>query len=895
MSKFSYRKNQLYFIRRSLNLLINIGFVAILLLVALCIFFGIRLTLDYVLSFEGYLGDIISAAVSILIFVLPLTGSIRISLVNRLNRFKQRTYIYLCTRKFVILSNGIQNYNQNHWRCKPNQSKVITNAVKILKSKRQGIFAVESFAYGGKTATAMLLLDFIGKNIELLDLFVALKNRILYFDGATEAMEILGFLNSPELLTDAVVIVDNIHKLNPAKLNELIKRSISDAEFLCEINKGCLILLLYQTSSTNNALIHELNEVQSAHLNTIFLSDDDSTMSGIDVLTRSDSNNIELLCRTISNDRQIFRQHLTYLANSDTINPIIKFLHSLINNQKISKKERPFAIVTIAALLIASFQGYINNSDLRLAFSEFHCSWLKYYKNICILKSERFLVDFPLLQSTFLFNEKLANCYKQILFKNSDAEKIYCAIAKKLFVSESIESPKKWLYLVASEASFIEKVDSVSRKQYFTCSIEKYSTAYLLNAIEAELTVAPGKANIFFAEIGTLYIHNGQWKKAREILKPSAKRQSDLEKTWLLQLKIIEADHGTDDRENLIMLEMIIEKSTDSFTRFLACFWKHHINMEQGHFSLKELFSLRGLIDDHPEWNVHEYYNNILRKLNSDSARTYFLTGVIDYQTFQNIMELVDFPYIRHVNSELATQKLLLTQAHYVHYDIIYQLGIWGYYKQSNINPQFQKLDLEQLLDNALKAYDDSIQIYQTGGDKKWRTVQVRRDELSLCRSNCNFIEILSRLDSFYSYSISNDIGVFKGFCDTVRGKAFALYAVSAMGQGDLVRYNDYIDKAKTHLSSAMSIYTQYGNIYGAARAEFLHTLVSMLDGRSNSPVKKKRTFEQHFSQKIHGLLKTYKEEGWQREQDVCGFLLANIKQYNAVVLILKYYPIILQ
>ena len=895
MSKFSYRKNRLYFIRRSLNMLINAGFVAILLLVALCIFECIRLMLDYVLSFEGYLGDIISVAVSILIFVLPLTSNIRISLVNRLNHFKQRAYIYLCTRKFVILSNGIQNYNQNHWRCKPNQSKVITNAVKILKSKRQGIFAVESFAYGGKTTTAMLLLDFIGKNIELLDLFVALKNRILYFDGATESMETLEFLNSPELLTDAVVIVDNIHKLNPAKLNELITKSISDAEFLREINKGCLMLLLYQTSSKSNALIQELNEVQSALLNTIFLSDDDSNMSGIDVLTRSDANNIELLCSIISKDRQIFRQHLTYLANSGTVNLVVNFLENLIGNQKISKKERPFAIVTIATILIASFQGYINSSDLTQAFSEFHFSWLIYCKNIRVLKSEKFLVDFPLLQSTFLFNEKLANCYKQILFKNNDAAKIYYTIAEKMFINEGIESPQKWLYLVASEISFIEEIDPVSRKQYFACSTEKYSTSYLLNAIETELSVAPGKVNIFFAEIGTLYIHNGQWKKAREILKPSTKKQSDLEKTWLLQLKIIEADHGTDDRENLTMLETIIEESTVPFTRFLACFWKHHICMEQGRFSLKELFSLRGQIDEHPEWNVHEYYNSTLRKLNSDSARTYFLNGAIDYQVFQNIMELVDFPYIHHANSELATQKLLLTQAHYVHYDIIYQLGIWGYYKQSKINPQFQKLDLEQLLNYALKAYDDCIQIYQTGGDKKWRTVQVRRDELSLCRGNCNFVEILSRLDCFFSYSLSNDIGVFKGFCDTVRGKTFALYAVSVMCQGDIIRYNDYINRARIHLSSAMSLYTKYGNIYGAARAEFLHILVSMLDERSNSSVKKKRPFEQHFSQKIHGLLKMYKEEGWQREQDICEFLLANIKQYNAVVLILKYYPIILQ
>lgn len=362
---------------------------------------------------------------------------------------------------------------------------------------------------------------------------------------------------------------------------------------------------------------------------------------------------------------------------------------------------------------------------------------------------------------------------------------------------------------------------------------------------------------------------------------------------WLLQLKIIEADHGRDDRENLLMLNNIINNSTVSFTKFLARFWKHHICMEQGHFSIEELLNLRTMIDEHHEWETHTFYDNTLCKLNSDSARTYFLNGHIDYEIFQGIMTLIEPPYIHCINSELSTQKLLLTHAHYVHYDLIYQLGIWGYYQQAKVNLQFQGLALGQILEHALNAYDECIRIYKTGGDKKWRTVQVRRDELALCGDECNFVEIISHLDSFYTYSVSNDIGVFTGFCNTVRGKTFALYAVSVMAQGDIVRYNQYIATSLEYLESAISIYTQYGNIYGVMRAKFLHILVSMLDQRSNSNSKK--TFEQHFSKEIIKLMKICEDEGWQREQDVGKYLLKHIKQYNIIVLLLKYYPLILQ
>ena len=892
MPKYPYYKNRLLFIRRSLNTVINLVFGVLFFFLVIGAFYGTRALLTYTLSFEGYLGDVISIIVSILIFLLPLIGKIKCFLVNRLNYFKQKVYIFLCTHKLSVLSRGVLNYNRNCWDRKPHQERVITKAISILKSKRQGIFAIESRALGGKTTSAMLLLDFVGKNIDLLDLFVSLKHKILYFDGATEAEEALGFLSSGELLSDSVLIVDNVHKLNATKLTMLISKTVSNVEFLAGINKGCLVLLLYQTSPKDKSLIDKLNEARNSQLNTSFLLEDDLTGT-TERTFKGFSHNIDQLCSTAINEPQILRQHLLYLTQVSKNNSIITFLNDVIFNKRIAKK--PFASTIIASILIASFHGYIRHKALKCAMTGIHYSCITYQISTHKLMREGFLVDFPLLHSTFLLNEDLANCYKQVLFKNDDAKEIYYSLAKFLFAEEGSNSPHKWLYLFACNVSYSRCFDAKRRKRYFYRTLEEYSISYLLKAIETELTIAPDKTDVFFLEIGILYINNGQWKKARQILKPQTQDMANQEEIWLLQLKIIEADHGTDDHDNLIMLSEIRDKSSNSFTKFLARFWDQHIHMEQGHFSPAELESLRSLINENREWEAHEYYDNTLRKLNSDSARTYFLTGHIDYALFQNIMQLIEPPYLHYTNSEVVLQKKLLTQAHYVHYDIIYQLGIWGYYKQSKVDPQFQGLSLNQIVEVALNAYDDCIRTYKAAGDKKWRTVQVRRDELSLCDSHCNYAGVINRLDTFFEYAVSNDIGVFKGFCDTMRGKAFAIYAISVLAQEDYVRYDQFIASSLEHLNSAISIYNEYGNVYGAIRAEFLRVVVSMLEKRAGPAIKKKKEFEKHFSGEIQKLLAVFKTNGWKREEDVSEYLLSNLTKYNTLPLLLKYYTIILQ
>lgn len=126
MRKNTFKKNRLAFIRTLLNATINVLFMVVCCLLFGIIYFSIHRLFSFVLKFEGYLGDVISVATTLLIFVLSLLKSVQTSLTYFLNRLKQRIYIFLCTRPIRILERGVLNFNRSHWQRKPGQEHIIT-------------------------------------------------------------------------------------------------------------------------------------------------------------------------------------------------------------------------------------------------------------------------------------------------------------------------------------------------------------------------------------------------------------------------------------------------------------------------------------------------------------------------------------------------------------------------------------------------------------------------------------------------------------------------------------------------------------------------------------------------------------------------------------------------
>ena len=250
--------------------------------------------------------------------------------------------------------------------------------------------------------------------------------------------------------------------------------------------------------------------------------------------------------------------------------------------------------------------------------------------------------------------------------------------------------------------------------------------------------------------------------------------------------------------------------------------------------------------------------------------------------------------------------ECILSRAYYIQYDILYQLGIWGYTKHGDIAPDIIRKPLladdndtmTNLLNEALDKYDYCIRKYQSEGKKKYRTLEVRRAELTLCMQSNHYIEILNQYEKFEQYANSNDIAVFEGYCNTQKGKAFALYADYMLRCNDLGRFDEYLKEAETYLQKAQQIYAKWGNTYGTFRAELLTILIHMMQNREcteliliNPDIYRNR----YRSQLLKLNEKYNSKQQFSREHDIIEYLQHNISRMDIPLRILRFYPIILQ
>lgn len=409
----------------------------------------------------------------------------------------------------------------------------------------------------------------------------------------------------------------------------------------------------------------------------------------------------------------------------------------------------------------------------------------------------------------------------------------------------------------------------------------------------------PDKKKIFRQELGIIYIYNGQWAKAKKILYPYIKNHDINKDIWHIQLKIIEAEHGGDDKKYLEMLDCMEHECTNSVILFQIKYWREHICMEHGEFMLDTWKKLTEEARLNPTLEELQKNNHLLTRIISDYERTYFLKGIISYSQYKNIIS----QYTLFNNQSL---EVILSRAYYIQYDIIFQLGIWGYAKYDEIDPEIIQIPdfsgdsntMNVLIDEALDRYNYCIQKYQSEGKKKYRTLEVRKAELILCTDSNNYIEILNQYEKFEHYAKENDITVFKGYCNTQKGKAFALYADYMLRHNDMDGFEEYLSKAKEYLKKAQNIYTEWGNSYGAFRAELLIIIVDMIQHKKNPKTScfSVDIYENTYRNMFLKLGEKYNsQKQYIREYNLIQYLQKRISQMDLPLRILKFYPIILQ
>lgn len=124
---------------------------------------------------EQSMSELVSLGVSILCFVLPLLPQMKKIYSRFINLARQK--IYKITRRRVL---------PHDMKTTADQATAINKALNLLQNRSSHLIAIESTPGKGKTMTAILLIDNIGNDEKLIDLFIQLQKHICYIDAGYE-------------------------------------------------------------------------------------------------------------------------------------------------------------------------------------------------------------------------------------------------------------------------------------------------------------------------------------------------------------------------------------------------------------------------------------------------------------------------------------------------------------------------------------------------------------------------------------------------------------------------------------------------------------------------------------------------------------------------------------
>lgn len=881
-----------YYVNTFWNFLLYLLLLILLFSFAYVIYNIFHVIMVNIFQVEQSMSELVSLGVSILCFVLPLLPQMKKIYSRFINLARQK--IYKITRRRVL---------PHDMKTTADQATAINKALNLLQNRSSHLIAIESTPGKGKTMTAILLIDNIGNDEKLIDLFIQLQKHICYIDAGYEKKILIDFLDDINTAAKSLIIIDNVHKLSAELFHTVLQKIKAISEYSDNIKSPNLIILLYKNLPENDTLeriLHEylLKKNTDKHTPIYDLSNNLKTyVSDININTLIDSNG-DILDTIRTQTSGLLRNQLLSIYAVSKDGDFLKILMQLLGDEyRIDLRTEPIikfiAIVCILSIYLGFFKQEVMIKVWHNVIPKSNKisikKWTKYFA------TNRFMLPFPLISHAYLFNEDLAREYKRRLFRIGSFENCYSKCATYIYTNELCYTNElKWLFLIACHEKDYNSIPSSKREKEFYECINGLNKNYVLTILEDEIELNPSKRELLQKELGILYIKTGKWSEARKIFKSYISHKEDEIEVWQLQLQIIEANHGVNDTDNLEMLNNIIINSEDEFITFQAKYWLAHIKMELGDFSLKPWEELQTIVRT-SNWGLNNNtYAHIIHRITADTCRTFFLKGENIPNIFNSTLDFfIMYRKIPTLQEDLALEEL--ERAHYIHYELIYQLGIWKMYKFPHDytvsgNDSFSFNDL---IKKGLELYNNSINNFLKAGIKTWRTAQIRRDELALCSSTPNFIEILSHFDEFETYAIDNHIDVFTGYIECLKGKALAIYAlVEDIGIND-TQYERRLAEATTALQKSEKIYINYGNIYGAIRAKFLCVLVDTLIkiNGSNTP----QFIIESFMQKMKRLKDEFETDNL-REQQILTYLTSvdNLKIRDLQDVII-YYPIILQ
>ena len=518
-------------------------------------------------------------------------------------------------------------------------------------------------------------------------------------------------------------------------------------------------------------------EIFASTKNLFILIEDDEIGIYSDILSPAkslnfNSNKIELLPNS---------NWLIYITNLSDLDKYILFIiYFLVYSQKYSRVEYVSRICKISRKqilkLLKDMEIYAKEKNENMPFSVF-----PFNKEYIYCSNLSVLAQIPQeYKTTEIYKKALCICLQN---------------------NECLDHEQRWLCFIQNDYAGIELLSQDLRILFFNKALLKGHFKLLYDSLDSAIRLSPEKQSLLFYEYGVLCYYMGFHSKAFQLYQKHLKTITGDAKMRML-IRIIESVHGSSDDSVVLQIgNYMAELKADADYELYADYWQTHIGTEKGIFDIPRLRELCGLfkrIESHSEDFLHI---ETLKRCYTDLIRCHHILGIRPDKELES--EFEDF--LKSKNEQL------------------YKYSFNLYIKAGNLqyidipNSDFEKIgtDVPRMVCDANQYYEDAIASEYT--DRKSRlALSVKKMDLMTVYANANINEAIRTAGNFLVHAQNNNARLHEAYAHTVLAKFTMLdRCIQDESMNEL-------QNVRRHIEEARKIYTEYKNMYGVFRLDFM-------------------------------------------------------------------------
>lgn len=527
-------------------------------------------------------------------------------------------------------------------------------------------------------------------------------------------------------------------------------------------------------------------------------------------------------------------------------------------------------------------------------------NWLKYRISLWRLARSGFVETRSLQGKRFIFHDALAQHYKDLFFIQSSFRISFITTVENLcqkLIASGNDQLLGWLYAseIGREAWIAELFDKAMMKGNFN---------RMLLALKRNKNLFNGKLQwdhqmgILFEKIG--FFHES-CSHLRRVINQNLNTLGKEERSRAI-IALIEAEHGKDAIDRLVQLE----DSSEKMIKLGASYWIQHIRCHFGDFNLAKLSGLADSFMEHlsrrPFLKQSYFAIHLARRIYFDLFRYFYLLGHNDFQKLVKIRDHGLGKFLSKTHVEFEAFFLKFYQAHYIHYIILFELGIFknkprAYDKNLIPKSYLNDIHASEFADLAIKYYQQSIDAFEVFGDKTIEYILPRIMELEMLKENPNMDDTLIQLNAFAKFIYETGFRDLKAYPHLFLFKFNYLRSFQVLhnighydskkSTSQVLWDSDYYRKiARNDLERAIEIHRTENNSFGILRGGLLLALTDLVASQDY----------EHFQKSLLDLREKGASYGYKRELRIIEKCLRDEKMGLQEVLdIIKFYPIVLQ